>query len=83
MLLEWDGYDKWDFLFNEDNVDVENKASTHAANNRSGFTQSTERPYLQPDDDIINEPFVYDSFDNRRDVLIKHYFGSQAFGLLN
>jgi hypothetical protein len=83
MLLEWDGYDEWNFFLDEDDVDVEIENLTHPGNNRSGFDRSSKRPHVQPDGNAIEEPLLRNAFNNRRDGLIEHYFSSRAFGLLN
>jgi hypothetical protein len=76
MLLEWE----WDYLFDEDDVDVENytPSRTQQRSNRPGFSRATARPYVQPDttDEVLEEPLLRDAFDDRRDGLIEHYFAS-------
>jgi hypothetical protein len=81
MLIDWDVYDEWGYLFDEDDVDIENytPSPTQQRSNRSGFSRGTARLYVQPDSDEAEEPMLRDAFDDRRDGLIEHYFASRAF----
>jgi hypothetical protein len=83
-MLEWDGYDEWDYLFNEDDVDIEAYAAPDARqeDNRTGFVRGSHMPYLQPDDEV-EEPAFQAKFQKRHDNLIEHYFASRALGRLN